>query len=118
MLLLNTLKGNEGFSFSLRQGKPATVALLPALPEAAFQRRRVGPAIRLVHETRPRWQPAQLTLQKPGHCMPPWDGHGPPASELASGTRWGLRRRHQPGRLLQRRHQDQAKHSGSAGNLY
>lgn len=65
MLLRNTLKGNEGFSFSLRQGKPTTVSLLPALREAVFRRHRVGPAIQLVHETSPRWQPAQLTRQNP-----------------------------------------------------
>lgn len=45
MLLRHTLKGNEGFPFSLHQGKLTTVSPLPALREAVFRGRRMGPAI-------------------------------------------------------------------------
>lgn len=103
MLLRHTLKG------SLRQGKLTTVSPLPALREAVFRRRRMGPAIRLVHETRPRWQPAQLTRQNPATvCLPgqAW------SSRLRAGLRdtLGPAQAAPPGRLLRRRHQDQAKH--------
>lgn len=109
MLLRHTLKGNEGFPFSLHQGKLTTVSPLPALREAVFRRRRMGPAIRLVHETRPRWQPAQLTRQNPATvCLPgqAW------SSRLRAGLRdtLGPAQAAPPGRLLRRRHQDQAKH--------
>lgn len=50
----------------------------------------MGPAI---DWCRPRWQPAQLTRQDPATaCLR--DRRGPPTSEPASGTCWGLRRRH------------------------